>query len=164
MKEKPRCEDCGRVKTASIHVGYGPDKHSYIAPPRDGFGAKGSKLRPRSQRPNRVEKHRETQDAMQEYREAVKVCEGPEYGAPGECGGPLDVHHRIPRGSGGGRDYFVFARLCRRHHQWVEDNREEARKLGLLVRKPPVETSPDAPQSSSAASARRPRVKSRFEE
>lgn len=52
------------------------------------------------------------------------------------CRGPLDVHHVIPRGLGGGKDYGVYATLCRAHHEWVEQHRAAARELGLLLRVP----------------------------
>lgn len=57
-------------------------------------------------------------------------------GAQTRCKRPLDVHHVIPRGMGGGKDYGVYATLCRAHHQWVEDHREAGRTLGLLARPP----------------------------
>lgn len=57
-------------------------------------------------------------------------------GAQTRCKAPLDVHHIIPRGMGGGKDYGVYATLCRAHHQWVEDHREAGRELGLLMRPP----------------------------
>jgi len=60
-------------------------------------------------------------------------------GAQTRCKAPLDVHHVIPRGMGGGKDYGVYATLCRAHHQWVEDHREAGRELGLLMRAPSTE-------------------------
>ena len=55
------------------------------------------------------------------------------------CRGPLDVHHVIPRGMGGGKDYGVYATLCRGHHSWVEEHRQLAREMGLLLRPRDVE-------------------------
>lgn len=62
------------------------------------------------------------------------LCQGRHL--PGPCGGPLDVHHVIPRGMGGGKDYGQYATLCRNHHEWVEGHREAARALGFLARVP----------------------------
>lgn len=59
-------------------------------------------------------------------------CQGPMSGLPDACSGVIDVHHRVPRGSGGGKDYGDYVTLCRHHHQWVEMNRAEAKRLGLL--------------------------------
>ncbi|MCK9496520.1 MAG: hypothetical protein M0R75_13630 [Dehalococcoidia bacterium] len=61
-------------------------------------------------------------------------CRGPRLCLPGRCWGRLDVHHVIPRGMGGGKDYGVYATLCRAHHDWTETHRAEARALGLLMR------------------------------
>lgn len=61
------------------------------------------------------------------------TCEGRERGVDHECYGRIDVHHAIPRGSGGGKDYGVYVTLCRRAHDWVETHRAEAKELGLLI-------------------------------
>lgn len=60
------------------------------------------------------------------------TCEGPVSGLPGNCDGPTDVHHVIPRGAGGGKDFGEYLTLCRWHHMWVESHRKEAYELGLL--------------------------------
>lgn len=56
------------------------------------------------------------------------------------CGmAATDVHHRIPRGSGGSsRPEIAFGMsnlisLCRNCHSWTESNRDQARENGLLV-------------------------------
>lgn len=62
-------------------------------------------------------------------------CQGPARGVPGVCDGPLDVHHRLPRGRGGGNELENLVTLCRFNcHQWVESNRTAAYQLGLLLR------------------------------
>ena len=57
------------------------------------------------------------------------------------CSEPIsDVHHRLPRGSGGAMNdptRWSLSRilgLCRAHHRWVESNRSEAERDGLLIR------------------------------
>ena len=72
-------------------------------------------------------------EAKAEHLKEEPQCRGREL-LPGPCSGVLDVHHVIPRGMGGGKDYGVYATLCRTHHDWVETNRNEARGLGLLMR------------------------------
>ena len=60
-------------------------------------------------------------------------CEGLNV-LPRGCWGPQDVHHKQARGSGGGEDDSPLVTLCRLHHQYVEEHREEARSLGFLLR------------------------------
>lgn len=63
-------------------------------------------------------------------------CQAAEYGLTDGCSGGLQVHHREPRGSGGSRRTDLkLATLCMGHHAWVESNREQARTLGLLIRR-----------------------------
>ena len=57
------------------------------------------------------------------------------------CPEPIsDVHHRLPRGSGGAMadpTRWALSRLvglCRAHHTWTEYHREAAEGLGLLLR------------------------------
>lgn len=59
-----------------------------------------------------------------------------------KCGQPVardedSIHHRIPRGRGGGNDVENLLLLCgtgtTRHHGWVEKNRAVSYKLGYLV-------------------------------
>lgn len=69
------------------------------------------------------------------WLELHPTCQAGEYGLPTACGGPLQVHHRTPRGSGGSRESLPLATLCLTHHVWIEANREDARTLGLLVRR-----------------------------
>lgn len=143
MKERPRCSLCGMVKTASVHNGYGESKHHFEPEPRPQWGSQRQPINHQSKREGRVERRQETRKAMQEYARTHPTCEGPAYGIPIPCGGPvLDVHHVEPRGMGGGEDTKVFKRLCRDMHNWVETHRAEARTLGLLRRKPPVDLPP----------------------
>ena len=44
----------------------------------------------------------------------------------------LDPHHKIKQSAGGKDEDIVW--LCREHHNWVEDNPNEAEKLGLHIR------------------------------
>lgn len=57
------------------------------------------------------------------------------------CSEPIsDVHHRLPRGTGGAMNdptRWSLSRLvglCRPHHRWVEEHRTEAEQGGLLLR------------------------------
>lgn len=57
------------------------------------------------------------------------------------CSEPIsDVHHRLPRGAGGANNdptRWALSRLvglCRAHHAWAESFREEATRLGLIIR------------------------------
>jgi 5-methylcytosine-specific restriction protein A len=56
------------------------------------------------------------------------------------CGGVGEqFHHRAPRGMGGSRSAKINApsnllHLCRVCHEWVESNRDAAKRDGLLVR------------------------------
>ena len=77
-------------------------------------------------------------------REAVKrrvrardrTCQARERGAPGRCGGPLDVHEVIPR-SAWRKGYLVDDNcmlVCRDHHDWIDNHPEQdgpAHTLGL---------------------------------
>lgn len=69
------------------------------------------------------------------WLELHPTCQASEYGLSTACGGPLQVHHRTPRGSGGSREALPLMTVCFTHHVWIEANREEARTLGLLVRR-----------------------------
>lgn len=59
------------------------------------------------------------------------------------CGSPtgLQVHHRLPRGAGGSsRNPAIHSpsnmvALCADDHAWVESHRDDARDMGLLVRR-----------------------------
>lgn len=66
---------------------------------------------------------------------AHPTCQAMEYGLLTACSGGIQVHHRTPRGSGGSRESLPLATLCLGHHAWVESYREEARDIGLLVRR-----------------------------
>ena len=61
------------------------------------------------------------------------TCQGREFGLEHECEGPREVHHIVPRGSGGGKDHGVYATLCRWAHRWAENHRAEAKAMGLLI-------------------------------
>jgi len=136
VKQAHPCAVCSLGKNAAVHWGAGDEKHPYQGEARQGFGSQRQPLSPRSESPGRVQKAQETREAMQDYREAVDYCEGPEMGLPGPCEGPLDVHHVIARGSGGGKDYKKFRRLCRGHHRYTELHRKEAHEKGLLEHAP----------------------------
>lgn len=55
------------------------------------------------------------------------------------CSGPVQHHHRRPRGMGGAsRSLSIHSAanlvlLCAEHHAWVESNRIRARGIGLLL-------------------------------
>lgn len=64
-------------------------------------------------------------------RQRDRTCQAKE--APGRCGGELDVHEIIPR-SVWKKGYLVIENcllVCRAHHDWIDDNPEDARELGL---------------------------------
>ena len=64
------------------------------------------------------------------------TCQGREYGLLHECGGSIQAHHVQPRMMGGSRRRDLLkATLCETAHAHVESNRDEARDLGLLVRR-----------------------------
>ncbi len=64
------------------------------------------------------------------------TCQAPRYGLPQPCWGVTTVHHVRVRGMGGRRgNTGPLVTLCAGHHRYVEDNRAEARGLGLLVRR-----------------------------
>lgn len=52
---------------------------------------------------------------------------------PRTCGGPLDVHEVIPRSAWAAGQYEASNCLliCRRHHDWIDDNPDVAHTLGL---------------------------------
>jgi hypothetical protein len=137
MKKSHPCDlpGCGQVRNGQRHTGLDAD-HDYIAPAKAGFGARGSTLRGRSERPERVKRYEGGQEAMQRHREAVPYCEAAAYGLTTPCGtgpiqGKIDQQHVIPRGAGGGRDYKKLISLCHQHHMWTEEHRTEAREMGL---------------------------------
>lgn len=130
---------CGQSRNGPRHYGHDAD-HDYLGEPKAGFGQQRATLRPRSERPNRVQRYQESQQGMQAHREAVRYCEGPSYGLSTPCGrgpdGTLEQSHTIVRGMGGGRDYGILATLCRKHHREVDEDRATARAAGLSIRAP----------------------------
>jgi len=48
------------------------------------------------------------------------------------CFGRLERHHVLPRSRGGDNSASNLMWLCLGHHDWVEDNRTEAKEKGLL--------------------------------
>lgn len=48
------------------------------------------------------------------------------------CAGPLDAHHARKKGQGGPNDPSNLICLCRRHHDFTEDEPALAREIGLL--------------------------------
>lgn len=55
---------------------------------------------------------------------------------PDRCWGPIGVHHIMPRGMGGVReDDSPLVTVCRRHHQYIEEHRAWARRVGLLLKR-----------------------------
>ena len=127
-------------KNAAVHVGYGEGKHDYVAPERESFGARGSTLRGRSERPGRVKRYKDGQEAMQRHREAVPYCEAPGAGIESPCGTGLDAileqSHVIAKGLGGGKDYGDVKSLCRKHHAEIDTRRAEMRAAGLTKHAP----------------------------
>jgi hypothetical protein len=136
MKKSHPCDlpGCGQVRNGQRHTGLDAD-HDYIAPAKEGFGARGSTLRGRSERPERVKRYEGGQEAMQRHREAVPYCEAPGAGIESACGtGPdaiLEQSHVIGKGMGGGKDYKEFKSLCRKHHRELDTDRATFRAAGL---------------------------------
>lgn len=56
------------------------------------------------------------------------------FGSTAACSGPLQVHHRLPRGRGGDHDPAWLVTLCLGHHAEVESYRTRAYDCGLLLR------------------------------
>lgn len=148
MKEKAGClyPDCGLSKNASVHVGYGDDKHDYLGEKKAGFGSSRAPINPRSSRPNRAQRHQEGSDEAREHHARVQHCEAPAYGITTPCGDPgtpdsvREHSHSIGKGMGGGKDYAASdgacAILCRRHHRGIDTDRATAREVGLSIRAP----------------------------
>ncbi len=81
--------------------------------------------------------HRKYLKLKREAFSTYKACEFSEWNSPvASCTRPAtDIHHcngRIGKMLND-QKYWIF--LCREHHQWVEDNKKEARKRGLIVYK-----------------------------
>mgnify|MGYP006893414344 CR=1 FL=1 len=127
-------------KTASVHVGYGEGKHDYVAPAKEGFGARGSTLRGRSERPERVKRYEDGVSEAVAHHKRVKECEAPAHGITTPCRGRLQHSHRIGKGLGGGKDYAASDgecdMLCEQHHIEIDTRRAEMRAAGLSKRAP----------------------------
>ncbi|MGE4425475.1 MAG: hypothetical protein AB7G37_03370 [Solirubrobacteraceae bacterium] len=54
--------------------------------------------------------------------------------AAGPCGGPWTPHHLKKSGQGGSYSEANLVGLCATHNTWVEDNPDDARALGLVVK------------------------------
>ena len=69
-----------------------------------------------------------------------RVCRASayEFGSEIPCWGPLQVHHRLPRGRGGTHDPELLVVLCLIHHAEAESYRTRAYECGLLLRTPPL--------------------------
>jgi 5-methylcytosine-specific restriction endonuclease McrA len=50
-----------------------------------------------------------------------------------------EMHHRLPRSRGGAHTVENLVHLCSPCHDWIEQNREEARHRGLLIATPPYD-------------------------
>lgn len=89
-------------------------------------------MRPRSLDPRKVARR----EAIAEAGEAAKVRDRYRCTAegilPGECGGPLDPQHVIPRGvrTDLADDVDNIIAVCRRHHDWIDHRNAQARDLG----------------------------------
>lgn len=76
-------------------------------------------------------------DARAVVREVVhrrdRGCRGPAAGAPGPCGGRLDVDEVVLRSGYSRAQYRVdlCQLLCRLHHDWKHAHPQEAARLGL---------------------------------
>ena len=111
MKPKVTCSVCGLTRNAAVHVGSGYE-HDF-----------------RDSRPSKWRKDKAAQIAKEPECALAGLGCGP-------CWGPIDIHHATPRGSGGTSfDDSPLKTLCRGHHSWAEEHREEARELGLLMRR-----------------------------
>lgn len=74
----------------------------------------------------------EWETAKAAHRAQNPDCEGPKYLEDHTCWGPLDTHHVVARGSGGGHDYGIYVTACRKFHDHIEMNRAWAKSVGLL--------------------------------
>ncbi len=61
-----------------------------------------------------------------------KVCEFPGSTCTNQAD---DIHHSNRRSGKMLNDQKFWWFLCRAHHRWVEDNKKEARKMGLITYK-----------------------------
>ena len=146
-KERAGClyPGCGMSRNASVHVGYGDDKHKYEEEQKAAFGQR-TPINPRSARPHRVQRQQEGSDEAREHHARVQHCEAPAYGITTPCGEPgtpdarREHSHKIGLGMGGGKDYAASdgacAILCRKHHRGIDEDRAKAREVGLSIRAP----------------------------
>lgn len=85
-----------------------------------------------------VSKKREAEEAARrEVRQIVRsrdrACRAKGAVPDVHCNGPLDVHEVIPR-SAWAKGYLVVDNcvlVCRAHHDWIDDNPDQAHELGL---------------------------------
>jgi hypothetical protein len=171
MKQRIECEypKCGQTKHGARHEGFSAD-HDFQPPARDGFGSRGSTLRSRSERPNRVERREEVSQARQQAHAGPRYCVAPAHGIESPCGiGPdatLEASHTVGLGMGGGKEHGEIVLLCRAHHRELDSNRQAFRDAGLSKRAPVPDKVPprpsstpraEAPPAPSQAAQRRPR-------
>lgn len=61
-------------------------------------------------------------------------CQADARGLHGDCRGPLEIHHVLPRSRGGKNDLANLITLCRHHHYTVHAYPARSYELGLLAR------------------------------
>lgn len=114
MKPKKACATCGKPRNHASHGGSGYE-HEWADPRKQDWRA------------------RKAQQLAQEPRCALA---GLDYGPCWNPEGTNDVHHVVPRQSGGtSHDDSPLVVLCRAHHSWSHEHPEEARELGLIERR-----------------------------
>lgn len=82
-------------------------------------------IRPVSER--RKEALKKYRRARDKYFEENPVCE-----FPGCSSRKIDLHHKRGREGAFLTDKRYFSSLCRKHHDYIHNNPEEARKLGFI--------------------------------
>jgi len=119
------CSTCGTSKNSSEHLRSNGNYHVYSS---ISIKNKRSVLRRTSSKGMGDWKIRKA-----EWLASNPICQLKDQSL---CWGVMDAHHITPRGAGGtSTDTSPLATLCRLHHQYVEEHREWARGVGLLIRR-----------------------------
>ncbi len=158
MKKGNRCASCGLLKS---HAGHVFDHEFEPEAKEGGFGSRGQALRPRSERPGRVQRAQDVAQARQSRREAVRHCEAGAHGITTPCGtgvdATLEASHVVGLGMGGGKEHGEIRMLCRKHHRELDTDRQTYRDAGLSKRAPRPDKVVPRPSESASASTDRPR-------
>lgn len=119
------CSTCGTSKNSSQHIKSNANYHVYSSISNKDRRSALRRIASKGIGDWRIRKAK--------WMESNPLCQLREQS---NCWGVMDAHHIIPRGAGGtSEDTSPLATLCRLHHQYVEEHREWARGVGLLIRR-----------------------------